>query len=236
MPKKGKGKGDTAVAPLPPIDQAYVQALKIQHLEDRNEALRGELQTLRHERELLKSDETDVHEHMQRDIRSKGVRIGELQRELQETRAQLEEAVSSKEQELAKQREEIEAERHRTATEMQRTSNELHEVKAFQDRRTMLEAELVDLRKQVDELKTRHEVEVGDLKREFDLKYADVHTKCNAKVEEMERSVEVRAMQRVDAVTKKTIVTNTRQTREIENLHKEVGKHEQLQRQTTLAR
>ena len=100
----------------------------------------------------------------------------------------------------------------------------------------MLEAELVELRKQVDELKTRHEVEVGDLKREFDLKYADVHTKCNAKVEEMERSVEARAMQRVDAVTKKTIVTNTRQTREIENLHKEVGKHEQLQRQTTLAR
>ena len=137
MPKKGKGKGDTAVAPLPPIDQAYVQALKIQHLEDRNEALRGELQTLRHERELLKSDETDVHEHMQRDIRSKGVRIGELQRELQETRAQLEEAVSSKEQELAKQREEIEAERHRTATEMQRTSNELHEVKAFQERQAI---------------------------------------------------------------------------------------------------
>ena len=122
------------------------------------EALRGELQTLRHERELLKSDETDVHEHMQRDIRSKGVRIGELQRELQETRAQLEEAVSSKEQELAKQREEIEAERHRTATEMQRTSNELHEVKAFQDRRTMLEAELVDLRKQVDELKAERDI------------------------------------------------------------------------------
>jgi regulator of replication initiation timing len=46
-------------------------------------------------------------------------------------------------------------------------------------------------------------------------------------VEEMENSVEARAMQRVDAVTKKTISTNSRQRADILNLHKEV---DQMQR------
>jgi chromosome segregation ATPase len=220
MPKKKKQ--EVATAPLPPIDHSYVQALKIQNLEERNEALRKELQQLKDDREEHRSNETDVVEHMQRDLRSKSERIGQLQRDLQEMRAQLEEANSSKETELTNQRHEIEAERMRMESEMQKLSNELHDVKVFKERRNILENELVELRRQVDELKTRHEVEVGDMKREFDLKYADVHTRCNAKVEEIENSVEARAMQRVDAVTKRTIVINNRQTREIENLHKEV--------------
>jgi regulator of replication initiation timing len=220
MPKKKKE--EAATAPLPPIDHAYVQALKIQNLEERNEALRQELQKLKDERDSKHSDETDVYEHMQRDLRSKSSRIGELQRELQTTRAQLEEAVKSKEELLTKQRNVFEEERARAASETQSLKNELLEVKAFQERRNTLEGELGELSKQVQELKKRHEVEVADMKREFDLKYADVHTKCKAKVEEIEASVEARAMQRVDAVTKKTITTNARQRTEIENLHKEV--------------
>ncbi len=39
----------------------------------------------------------------------------------------------------------------------------------------------------------------------------------------MERSVDERAMDRVDAVTRKTMLVNTRQRAEIENLHKEVS-------------
>ena len=88
MPKKKKQ--EVATAPLPPIDQSYVQALKIQNLEERNEALRKELQQLKDDREEHRSNETDVVEHMQRDLRSKSERIGQLQRDLQEMRAQLE--------------------------------------------------------------------------------------------------------------------------------------------------
>jgi len=82
--------------------------------------------------------------------------------------------------------------------------------------------ELGELSKEVLELKGRHEVEVTDMQRETDLKYADVHTKCNAKLEVIEASVEARAMHRVDAVTKKTMSTNLRQRAQIDNLHKEV--------------
>lgn len=165
MPKKKKD--EVATAPLPPIDHAYVQALKIQNLEERNEALRAETQTLQDERARVHSDETDVYEHMQRDLRSKSARIGELQRDLHDTRAQLEEALKSKEAVLTRQREFFEEERTRTAQDVQNLSNELLEVKAFQERRSVLEGELVELSKQVQELKTRHEVEVADMKREF---------------------------------------------------------------------
>jgi chromosome segregation ATPase len=220
MPKKKKE--EVATAPLPPIDHAYVQAIKIQNLEERNEALREELEKLRLDHEQVKLDETDVHEHMQRDLRSKSEKIAELQKDLQDTRAQLEEALSSKEENGSRARELFEEERTRNTHEMQKLRAELHEVKAFQERRAELEGQLFELRKQVDELKTRHEREVNDMKREFDLKYAEVHTQCNAKVKEMENSVEARAMERVDAVTKKTITINTRQRNEIENLHKEI--------------
>ena len=50
------------------------------HQEERNEALRQELQRLRDDKEQLQSDESDVYEHMQRDLRSKSSRIAELQR------------------------------------------------------------------------------------------------------------------------------------------------------------
>ena len=50
------------------------------HQEERNEALRQELQRLKDDKEQLQSDESDVYEHMQRDLRSKSSRIAELQR------------------------------------------------------------------------------------------------------------------------------------------------------------
>jgi len=137
MPKKKKE--EVATAPLPPIDHAYVQALKIQNLEERNEALREEMRKLKIEGAQGESDKTDVYEHMQRDLRSKSARISELQRDLHDTRAQLEEAQKSKEAVLTKQREFFEEERARTAQELQTLSNELLEVKAFQERRAVLE-------------------------------------------------------------------------------------------------
>lgn len=220
MPKKKKEEVQTA--PLPPIDHAYVQAIKIQNLEERNEALRHELQKLKLHQEQVKSDEADVYEHMQRDLRSKSERIAELQKDLHDTRGQLEEALSSKDELGTKQREMFEEERTRNAQEVQKLRHELHEVKAFQDRKAVLEGDLVDLSNQVDDLRSRHEREVADMKREHDLKYAEIHTQCNAKVKDMENSVEARAMERVDAVTSKTMTINTRQRNEIENLHREI--------------
>ena len=165
MPKKKKE--EVATAPLPAIDHAYVQTLKIQNLEERNEALRQELYKLNSDREQVQADESDVYEHMQRDLRSKASRIGELQRDLTETRTKLEDTIRTKDEMLTKQRDAFEEERTRVAQEMQELRNELHEVKAFQERRAVLEGDLGELSKQVQELKTRHEVEVADLKREF---------------------------------------------------------------------
>ena len=164
MPKK---KEEVPTAPLPPIDHAYVQALKIKDLEERNEALRQELQALKDERSQRHSDETDVLEHMQRDLRSKSSRIGELQRDLTETQKKLEEALSSKDQILTQQRELFRKQRESTAHELESLRHELNEVKVFQERRSVLEAELSELSKQVHALKTRHEVQVSDMKREF---------------------------------------------------------------------
>ena len=164
MPKK---KEEAPTAPLPPIDHAYVQALKIKDLEERNEALRQELQALKDERSQRHSDENDVMEHMQRDLRSKSSRIGELQRDLTETQKKLEEALSSKDQILTQQRELFKKQRESTAHELESLTNELNEVKVFQERRSVLEAELSELSKQVHALKTRHEVQVSDMKREF---------------------------------------------------------------------
>jgi small-conductance mechanosensitive channel len=144
-----------------------VQALKIKDLEERNEALRQELQALKDERSQRHSDENDVMEHMQRDLRSKSSRIGELQRDLTETQKKLEEALSSKDQILTQQRELFKKQRESTAHELESLTNELNEVKVFQERRSVLEAELSELSKQVHALKTRHEVQVSDMKREF---------------------------------------------------------------------
>ena len=220
MPKKKKE--EVATAPLPPIDHAYVQAIKIQNIEERNQALREELQKLRLEQEQVKSDENDVLNNMQVALQFKDEQIAKLQNSLQDTRGQLEEALSSKDELGTKQQEMFEEERTRNAQEIQKLRNELHEVKAFQERRAVLEGELVELRKQVEELKRRHEREVADMKREHDIKYAEVNTQCKTKIEEMEDSVEARAEERVDVVTKKTKLTNNLQRNEIENLHREI--------------
>ena len=222
MPKKKKE--EVATAPLPPIDHAYVQAIKIQNLEERNQALREELQKLRLEQEQVKSDEDDVLNNMQVALQFKDEQIAKLQNSLQDTRGQLDEALSSKDELGTKQQEMFEEERTRNAQEIQKLRNELHEVKAFQERRAVLEGELVELRKQVEELKRRHEREVANMKREHDIKYAEVNTQCNTKIKEMENSVEARAEERVDVVTKKTKLTNNLQRNEIENLHREIDK------------
>ncbi len=69
----------------------------------------------------------------------------------------------------------------------------------------------------------RHEQQLGEMKRDYDLSCATQHQQHEAKIQEIEQSVEERALQRVDAVTSKTIVINKRRLLEIENLHKEVG-------------
>lgn len=86
-----------------------------------------------------------------------------------------------------------------------------------------MESELSLVRKEVADLKVRHEQELSDLKRDHDLRNAVLNKELEQRLQDKERSIEERAMQRVDAVTKKTIMLNQRCTLEIQNLHKEIG-------------
>jgi hypothetical protein len=85
-----------------------------------------------------------------------------------------------------------------------------------------METELIALKKEVSDLRSQHDEELAMLKRDLDLRNANTVAQYEKRLEEMERSVDERAMDRVDAVTKKTITVNNRQRIEIENLHKEV--------------
>ena len=104
----------------------------------------------------------------------------------------------------------------------QELRDELMELRTFKAQKAALEAELVALKAEVTDLRTRHEDELATLKRDLDLRNAATAAQCEKRLEEMERSVDERAMDRVDAVTKKTMAVNTRNRLEIENLHKEV--------------
>jgi len=64
---------------------------------------------------------------------------------------------------------------------------------------------------------------MGELKRDFDLKVAALHTETQLKLEQTEASVEARAMTRVDEVTKSTLIVNSRRLWEIENIHREMS-------------
>ncbi|EKX43836.1 hypothetical protein GUITHDRAFT_140268 [Guillardia theta CCMP2712] len=165
----------------PPVsgDASYVNSVRIRSLEERNEALKKQVEELERELSQKQEDELDICSHLQRDLAVKSERIAALEDE---------------------------------------------------ENKTLLENELIELRHEVSELKNRHDVEVSDLIRDFDFKYAAVRIQCDRKIDETESSVEERAMQRatrpdmnsVDDVTKKAIRLNKKRLILVENLQKEV--------------
>lgn len=111
MPKKGgKKKDDDAMptAPLPAIDEAYVQSIKIQALEDRNAILKAELDVEREKLSRIKDDHADVTQHLQRDLRAKSTRIADLQAALRSTQLNMQQTIERKDAEMSEYRVEAE--------------------------------------------------------------------------------------------------------------------------------
>lgn len=222
MPKKAKStKSDAPPIEIPKVDDTYIQFQKNQTLERSNAALKAELDELRESMGQIKADRSDVLEHLQRELKDKNLSLAELQAALQETQEQLAATTSSKDDAMREVKEQTSKEAKKLSQQSKAFKDELHELKAFQEKKKELESELLDMRRSVSDLKLRHEQEVAELKREFDVKFAALRAQCDKKVEETEESVEARAMQRVDAVTKRTILLNERRLHEIENIHRE---------------
>ena len=228
MPKKGgKKKEEDAVptAPLPAIDEAYVQSVKIQALEDRNSILKAELDVEREKLGRIKNDHADVTQHLQRDLRAKSARIADLQAALRSTQMNMQQTIEHKDAEISRYKQEAEERDEAAQAEIERLTDEINDTRLFRERKALMENELAEVRAEVEALKMRHEQELRDLKRDHDLRNAVLHQEVEQKIAEKEHSIEERAMQRVDAVTKKTIQLNQRQQLEIRNLHKEIEEY-----------
>jgi len=217
----------------PPVsgDASYVNSVRIRSLEERNEALKKQVEELERELSQKQEDELDICSHLQRDLAVKSERIAALEDEVRSVRTNWKEDLIAKDAEMEDLRAQSHSEREAIEEEMRRMRQELVDLSSFKENKTLLENELIELRHEVSELKNRHDVEVSDLIRDFDFKYAAVRIQCDRKIDETESSVEERAMQRVDDVTKKAIRLNKKRLILVENLQKEVL---QLRRQTSL--
>uniref|UniRef100_A0A7S0HPA5 Cilia- and flagella-associated protein 157 n=1 Tax=Hanusia phi TaxID=3032 RepID=A0A7S0HPA5_9CRYP len=233
MPKKKQAELGSEVAQddvlaktdvSPPVtgDAAYIHAVRIKNLEERNEALKRQVEELERELAQKQEDELDICSHLQRDLAVKAERLAALELELHSVRSSWREDLIAKDAEIEQIRAQALAEREGIEEETKRTREELIDLSSFKENKALLENELIELRHEVSELKNRHDVEISDLKRDFDLKYAAIRVQCDKKIDETESSVEERAMQRVDDVTKKAIRLNKKRLILVENLQKEV--------------